>query len=46
MLGKTHQGIETIRPLRDGVIDDFDAVYSMLDSFIKKVNLNRLRDQK
>ena len=38
MLGKTHQGIETIRPLRDGVIDDFDAVYSLLDSFIKKVN--------
>ena len=24
MLGKTHQGIETIRPLRDGVIDDVD----------------------
>ena len=46
MLGKTHQGIETIRPLRDGVIDDFDAVYSMLDSFIKKVNLNRLRRPK
>ena len=26
MLGKTHEGIETIRPLRDGVIADYTAV--------------------
>ena len=42
MLGKTHEGIETIRPLRDGVIADFTAVYEMLQGFIRKVNLNRL----
>jgi len=42
MLGKTHKGIETIRPLRDGVIADYNAVDSMLQGFIRKVNLNRL----
>ena len=42
MLGKTHQGIETIRPLRDGVIADYNAVDAMLQGFIRKVNLNRL----
>ena len=41
MLGKTHEGIETIRPLRDGVIADFTAVDEMLQGFIRKVNLNR-----
>ena len=42
MLGKTHEGIETIRPLRDGVIADFTAVDEMIQGFIRKVNLNRL----
>ena len=42
MDGKTHDGIETIRPLRDGVIADFTAVDEMLQGFIRKVNLNRL----
>ena len=42
MLGKTHAGIETIRPLRDGVIADYNAVDEMLQGFIRKVNLNRL----
>ena len=42
MLGKTHEGIETIRPLRDGVVSDFTAVDEMLQGFIRKVNLNRL----
>ena len=42
MLGKTHEGIETIRPLRDGVIADFTAVDEMLQGFIRKVNLNRI----
>jgi len=42
MLGKTHEGIETIRPLRDGVIADYTAVDEMLQGFIRKVNLNRL----
>ena len=42
MLGKTHEGIDTIRPLRDCVIADFTAVDEMLQGFIRKVNLNRL----
>ena len=41
MLGKTHEGIETIRPLRDGVIADYTAVDEMLQGFIRKVNINR-----
>lgn len=38
MLGKTPQTIETIRPLRDGVIADFDATEAMLNYYIKKVH--------
>jgi rod shape-determining protein MreB and related proteins len=38
MLGKTPQNIETIRPLKDGVIADFDATAAMLTFYIKKVH--------
>lgn len=38
MLGKTPPNIEAIRPLRDGVIADFDATVSMLTYFIRKVH--------
>lgn len=38
MLGKTPQTIETIRPLKDGVIADFDATSAMLSHYIKKVH--------
>ncbi|MBI3290238.1 rod shape-determining protein [Candidatus Microgenomates bacterium] len=38
MLGKTPPNIEAIRPLRDGVIADFDATVSMLAYFIKKIH--------
>lgn len=38
MLGKTPQNIETIRPLKDGVIADFDATAAMLSFYIKKVH--------
>ncbi len=38
MLGRTPMTIETIRPLRDGVIADFDATAAMLDYYIKKVH--------
>ncbi|WP_372647132.1 rod shape-determining protein [Hyphomicrobium sp.] len=34
MLGRTPEGIETIRPLRDGVIADFVATEEMLRQFI------------
>ena len=33
---KTHANIETIRPLRDGVIADFQVTSSMLKYFINK----------
>ncbi len=36
MLGRTPSSITTIRPMRDGVIADFDAAERMLTSFIKK----------
>jgi rod shape-determining protein MreB len=36
MLGRTPPAITTIRPMRDGVIADFDAAERMLTSFIKK----------
>ena len=37
MHGKTHQNIKTIRPLKDGVIADFNAAELMLRGLIKKV---------
>lgn len=40
MEGKTPQAIEAIRPLRDGVIADYDGALSMLDFYIKKVHEN------
>jgi len=42
MLGKTHRELETIRPLQDGVIADFNMTDGMLQGFIRKINLNRL----
>ena len=42
MVGKTHKEIETIRPLRDGVIADFNMTDGMLQGFIRKVELNRI----
>jgi rod shape-determining protein MreB len=42
MLGKTPANIMAIRPMKDGVIADFDATGEMLKYFIKKVH-NRKR---
>jgi len=42
MLGKTHQDIETIRPLKDGVIADFEMTDGLLQGFIRKVKLSRV----
>jgi len=42
MMGKTHRGLETIRPLHDGVIANFNMTDEMLQGFIRKINLNRL----
>ena len=38
MLGRTAPNIKTIRPLRDGVIADFDATEKMLAHFIQKTH--------
>ncbi len=37
MHGKTHESIRTIRPLRDGVIADFDAAEKMIRGMIKMI---------
>ena len=40
MHGKTHENIKTIRPLRDGVIADFQAAEYMLRDMIKMINFH------
>jgi len=37
MHGKTHENIKTIRPLKDGVIADFNASEYMIREFIKNI---------
>jgi rod shape-determining protein MreB len=41
MLGRTPGNIEAIRPLKDGVIADFDVAEAMLRHFIRKVHNRR-----
>src|SRR3990170_2404923 len=41
MLGRTPGTIQAIRPLKDGVIADFDVTEQMLRHFIQKVHQNR-----
>ena len=41
MQEKENPGIKTVRPLRDGVIADFNAAEMMIRGFIKKVNSKR-----
>ncbi|MFC2137087.1 rod shape-determining protein [Bacteroidota bacterium] len=38
MHGKTHENIKTIRPLKDGVIADFNAAEQMIREMIKMIN--------
>lgn len=38
MHGKTHENIKTVRPLRDGVIADFNAAEQMIRGMIKMIN--------
>jgi len=42
MIGRTHKDIKTIRPMKDGVIADFEIAEGMLRAFIKKVHSNWL----
>lgn len=41
MHGKTHENIRTIRPLRDGVIADFNAAEQMIRGMIKMISTKR-----
>ena len=41
MHGKTHENIKTIRPLKDGVIADFQAAEYMLKGMIKMISTKR-----
>ncbi len=41
MLGRTPDDIEAIRPLRDGVIADFQVAEDMIKAFIRKVHNRR-----
>ena len=41
MLGRTPSGIEAVRPLKDGVIADFEKTEELLRKFILKVLQNR-----
>lgn len=40
MHGKTHENLKTIRPLKDGVIADFQAAESMIRGFIQMLQTN------
>lgn len=42
MLGRTPENITAMRPMKDGVIADFDITEAMLRYFIKKVNRGKL----
>ena len=41
MMGRTPEDLVTVRPLKDGVIADFDIAERMIRHFIKRVQTNR-----
>lgn len=41
MHGKTHENIRTVRPLRDGVIADFNAAEQMIRGLIRMMNTKK-----
>jgi len=41
MHGKTHKLIETVRPLKDGVIADFQSAEAMIRGMIKMINTGK-----
>lgn len=42
MVGKTHNDIRTVRPLKDGVIADFKMTDGMIQGFVRKINISRI----
>ena len=41
LLGRAPQGVQTIRPMKDGMVYEVDAAEKMLDAFIHKARPNR-----
>ncbi len=41
MLGKTHEDLETIKPMKDGVIADYRIIEAILREFFKRAKKNR-----
>ena len=42
MIGRTPGNIVAVRPLRDGVISDYDVTEKMLNSFLKKISISKI----
>ena len=42
MLGRTHAGIEIVRPLKDGTIADYRMTDAMIQGFIRKIKISRI----
>ena len=42
MLGRTHEEIETVRPLKDGVIADFEATEILINELIKRSGIKKV----
>lgn len=43
MIGRTPANIVAVRPLRDGVISDFDTTQAMIHHFIKSAHINYIK---
>ena len=42
MLGRTHPGIEIVRPLKDGTIADYKMTDAMIQGFMRKIKRSRI----
>jgi len=42
MLGRTHSGIEIVRPLKDGTIADYRMTDAMIQGFMRKIKRSRI----
>lgn len=42
MIGRTPENIVAVRPMKDGVIADFDITQAMIRSFIKEANVSKV----
>ena len=42
MLGRTHPGIEIVRPLKDGTIADYKMTDAMIQGFMRKIRRSRI----